>query len=73
MKGKKKEKREEKKEKIEENSYENTIFSYSMIILLWKIGLEGKIMKFTMNKTYTMEKTLVFLYIHKHKTQKQHI
>ena len=59
-----------KSRKNHPNSNENTIFSFSMIIMAWKIGVEGKIMKFTMNKTNTMKKTLVFLYIHKYKTYK---
>ena len=38
-----------------------------------KNRVEGSIMKFIMNETNTMKKTLVFLYICKHKTQKQRV
>ena len=36
-------------------------------------GREGSIMKFIMNETNTMKKTLVFSYICKHKTPKQRV
>ena len=71
---KKKGKRKGKKSrKNHSNSNENAIFSYSMIILPWKTRVKGKIMKLTIHKTNTMKKTLVFLYIRKHKTQKQRV
>ena len=74
---KKKKKGEEKRKKSRKNhsnSNENAIFSYSMIILPWKTRVKGKIMMLTIHKkTNTMKKTLVFLYIRKHKTQKRRV